>query len=378
MIKMKLSWIALEMLLTGCFLYFASSVALALAAAMILLPLLLLAANLYVRKKIHTAISADLNIRKGESGNITVRLENQTALPVLRVQCRVRVENQLNREVQVFSVGTWLPPKGRQQISMETGSRYCGRLKITLEKVSLFDCFGLLGIPCGSQTAAYMTVQPETFETDITLLPNTGTNDESDVYSQEKAGSDLTEVFQIREYVPGDHPRQVHWKLSNKLDRLIVRDPGLPIIRNVLIFWERAGESGDPGMIDAQAEIVVSLCRSLLEHSIRFTIGWNDTDRNLCILHEIQNMDELVGIVPRLLRATGAKDAVSGPELLLQEGSHALCGHMVYLAETADADAEALCDYGHVTMILGNETMVPGSVVFDAEHYREQLSHLAL
>ncbi|MBR3786419.1 MAG: DUF58 domain-containing protein [Firmicutes bacterium] len=378
MIKMKLSWLALEILFTGCFLYFGSSTALALAAAMVLIPLVLLLANLCVRGKIHTAISADLNIRKGDSGNITISLENRAALPVLRMQCRVRVENQLNREVQVFAAGTWLMPKGKQQLILQTGSRYCGRLKITLEKVNLFDCFGLLGIPCGRQTAAYMTVQPETFETDITLLPNTGTNEESDIYSQEKPGSDLTEVFQIREYVPGDHPKQVHWKLSNKLDRLIVRDPGLPIIRNVLVFWERGGESGDLELIDAQAEIVVSLCRSLLEHSIQFTIGWNDTDRNLCILHEIQNMDELVGIVPRLLRATGAKDAVSGPELLLQEGSHALCGHMVYLAEKAGAGAEALCDYGHVTMILGDETTMPGSVAFDAEHYREQLAHLAL
>lgn len=378
MTVMKLGWFALEVILVGFFLYFGSSIAFALAVGMALIPILLFGTNLYLRGKVVTAISAEPNVRKEASGQFTLVIENQGKLPVLRVYCKIKIENQLNRETQYFDIHTWLLPKGRQRIPLETGSAYCGRLKISVEKVKLYDCFCLCGIPAKGKGSAYMTVQPDTFESRLTLLANVATQDESDIYSQEKTGSDLTEVFQIREYVPGDHPRQVHWKLSNKFDRLIVRDPGLPIIRNVLVFWERAGESGNPELIDAQAEIVVSICRSLLEHSIQFTVGWNDTDRNLCVLHEIQNMDELVGIVPRLMRATGAKEAVSGPELLLQEGTHALCGHMVYLAESAGKGIEALRDYGHVTMLLGGENPVPGAITFDAVHYKEQLSHLSL
>ena len=73
------------------------------------------------------------------------------------------------------------------------------------------------------------------------LIPNPDSQEDSDSYSQERPGADLTETFQIREYVPGDSMRQIHWKLSGKFDRLIVRDPALPITRNVLVFWERTG-----------------------------------------------------------------------------------------------------------------------------------------
>lgn len=378
MIATRISWCVLEAVLLGFFLYFGSSAAFALAMAMILIPLLTLPISIYLRNKIKVSIEADPNLRKGAAGEFTVLLENATPFPVLRMQCSIRAENQLNRETELYSVKTWLAPKGKQELTIHSGSVYCGRIKISAAKVSMYDCFGLIGIPCKVEAAAYMTVQPDTFEMEVTMLPDSGIMDESDVYSESRPGNDLTETYQIREYVPGDSMRQVHWKLSNKFDRLIVRDPSLPVIQNVLVFWERTGESGDLESIDAQAEIIISLCKSLLDNSIQFTVGWNDTDRNLCVLHEISDTDELVGIVPRLMRATGAGEGVSGAELLLQTEEHAMCSHMVYLAENPGAGAGELQRHGHVTMLTGEDSPVAGKHTFDKENYKEQLSHIEL
>lgn len=378
MITMKLCWLVLEGILCGYFLYFGSSAAFALALLMILIPIASLPVNLYIRTRLTMTVTAQPNLKKGDAGEFTLILKNPTLFPVLRLQLKIRTENQLNREVQILCLQTWLPPKKEQTLALQAGSDYCGRLKISMVRVYAYDCFGLCPIPCRLDASAYMTVQPDTYEPAVTLIPNAGSNDESDVYSQERPGNDLTETYQIREYVPGDSPRQVHWKLSNKFDRLIVRDPALPIIRNVLVFWERTGESDEREVIDAQAEIIVSLCKALLDQSIQFTIGWNDTDRNLCILHEIRDMEELVGIIPRLMRATGRKDGVSGAELLLQTGGHALCGHMVYLAQEPQQGAGELCRYGHVTMLLGGETSLAGARMFDPVNYKEQLSQIDL
>lgn len=378
MIAMKLGWLMLEILCSGCFLYFGSSAALALGAVLVIVPLLSLPVNLYLMRKVKVKVSVEPNLRKGSCGNFTVVLENTTVFPVLRVQCILDVENQLNRQKQRFGQQTWLPAKGRQSFTLQAGSQYCGRVKINVSKVLLYDGFGLIGVRSKAEGRAYMTVQPETFEPEITMIPNVGNHDDSDVYSETKAGQDLSETFQIREYVPGDSPRQIHWKLSNKFDRLIVREPGLPIIQNVLVYWERSGESGDLDILDAQAEIIVSLCKRLLDASIQFTVGWNDTDRNLCVLHEIRDTDELVGMIPRLMRATGCGEGVSGAELLLQTGEHALCGHMVYLAENPARGAMELSRYGHVTMLLGGDTPADGARRFDAQHYKEQLTFIEI
>lgn len=374
----KLCWLGLQGILLVFFLGFGSSIALGLAMLLLILPLGSLPVNLYVRKKLQVSFSADTNLRKGTTGELCIQLVNPTRFPVMRLHGKVLTENQLNRQKQKLSVTTWLPAKKKQCVTLGIGSGYSGRLRIAIPSVMLYDCFGLIGIRCKTNAVYHVTVQPNTFAIQLTLHQMSNSLQESDIYSQERPGPDLTETFQIREYVPGDSMRQVHWKLSNKLDKMIVRDSALPVVQNVLVFWERTGESGDAACIDAQAEVIVSLCRALLEQSIQFTVGWNDTDRNLCVLHEIRSTDELVGIIPRLLRATGAKEGVSGVELLLQTGAYALCAHMVYMAETPQQGIVELERYGYVTKLLCDATSAEGAIVFTTNDYVQQVSQIDL
>ena len=378
MIAIKIGWLALEAVCLGMFLCFGSSAALALVILLVLIPLCSFPVNLHIRKNLHVSVDGVPNIRKGAGSHFTVMLENPTVFPLLRLRCRIQAENQLNREKHTLGAATWIPPKKQQRLALYTGSDYCGRVRVSVQQVVLYDCFGLIGLRCKCDAVTHMTVQPDTFALDLTLVPNPNRVEDSDAYSQDRPGTDLTETYQIREYVPGDSPRQIHWKLSSKFDKLIVRDPALPLTRNVLVFWERTGDSGDPEMIDAQAETVVSLCRSLLEQSIRFTIGWNDTDRNLCVLHEIRDMDELVGIIPRLMRAAGRPEGISGAGLLLQTGGAALCAHMIYIAEKPDSEVMQMQTFGQVAILLCGKTPVAGGIRFDPEHYKEQLAQVKL
>ncbi len=378
MIAMKLGWLALEVLLLWCFAWFGSGVALALALLLILLPLCSIPISAYLRKKLEISIEAAVSQRKGDEGSITIKLQNPTVFAALRVRCDVVVQNQLNRETKKQRLVTWAAPKKVQKCSLRVGSEYCGRLRVWVPQVVLYDCFGIFGIRCKCTAVAHTAVQPETFEPNVVLVPNPSAADDSESYSQERPGSDLTETFQLREYVPGDSPRQIHWKLTNKFDKLIVRDPGLPISKNVLVFWERTGETRNPGLIDAQAEVVISLCRSLVDMGIQFTVGWNDTDRNLCITHRIREMDEFVGIIPRLLRATGAETGMSGAGLLMQTRPDALCAHMIYIAETPQSEVVDMQRYGHVTMLLCGETVLDGAVCFGENDYVSQLTEIEI
>lgn len=376
MIAMKLGWAVLEGICVWLILYYGSSGALALGAMLLILPLGSLPVHLRLRKRLRVRVEAPAVARKGDEGSVTVWLENPTLLPTLRIRCRVIVRNQLNGESCTQHVMTWAFPKGQRRASLRLGSEYCGRIRISVEQVKLYDCFGLIGVPCGCTGEAHMTVQPDTFPIRVNLIPNPDSQEDSDSYSQERPGADLTETFQIREYVPGDSIRQIHWKLSGKFDRLIVRDPALPITRNVLVFWERTGQSGNVRRIDAQAEAVVSLCRSLADGGVQFMLGWNDTEGNVCVLHEICAMEDLVGVIPSLLRAAGRSSGVGGASLLVQTRPDALCGHMVYIGEEPCADVLQMQRLGHVTALLCGESPLEGSIPFDVGRYREQLGEI--
>ena len=378
MIGMKISWFALEVLLLVLFAWFGSSTALALAVLLVVLPLGGLAVNGRICQKLHIRLEGTGNLRKNEQGTVWVILENRTVFPAFWVRCKILAQNQLNGETMTLQVTGMIPGKGVCNLPVELGSSCCGRIRLSLKQVAVYDCFALIGIRRKADSAVHITVQPDTFEMELSLLSNFYHADESDTSSPQRPGDDLTETYQIREYVPGDSPRQIHWKLSGKFDRLIVRDPAMPIIRNVLVFWERTGESGDKRRIDAQAEAVVSICRSLADQAIPFTVGWNDTDRNLCVIHEIQDMDTLVGIIPRLMRAQGKRDGVSGADLLLRTRPDALCTHMLYLAEQPQPEAEMLRQFGNVSMLLCGETVPADSIYFDSENYTQQLSHILM
>lgn len=377
MIPMKFGWMGLEILCLALFLYYGSVAALCLGLVMVAAPLIGLGKNWYIRKKLALHIEAVPTLRKGDPGTITVAVTNPTPFPVLRLHCHIGVENQLNGQKASYRLISWANSRRTTRQTLRLGSEYCGRIRVTVEKGKLYDCFGLFGLTVPWEAVTHMVVQPDTFPMSVTLLPKAGEIEESLLYSQERPGQDMTETYQLREYTPGDSPRQIHWKLSGKLERLIVRDPALPIEHNVLVFWERTGGSGDPERIDAQAEVVISLCRSLAEEGIPFTIGWNDTDRNLCILHDIRDMDTLIGVIPRLLRATGAGTGPNGAALLMQTGQ-ALPSHTIYIGEEPSQELMELRRFCHVAPILCGELQVEDSIGFAPGDYRQQLAQIEL
>jgi len=374
MFGLKLCWLLMTLGMTGLFLYTGSGFALSLAVCLAALVLCAIPVNLVVRNKLRVTMELPMNLRKGESGIALLLVENPTIFPVLRICCRICAENRLNGQQQELTVMTYALPRKASRIELQLGDIHCGRLHVTTRKIQLLDCFGLIPVSCSQAEGKSVTVQPHTFEQQIHILPNANHSDDSEVYAEDRPGSDLTETFQIREYAEGDSPRQIHWKLTGKFDRLIVRDPSLPVTRSVLVFWERTGDSGDADNIDAQAEAVVTICRTLLNQSVQFVVGWNETDTQHCVLQPIHDLEELIGLLPRLLRARGQKDGIGGAELLVQALGDQVYSHVIYVAETPQPAVLELQKLGHVTMLLCGET--GEGITFDPVHYEEQLAEL--
>ena len=91
MMVMKLSWLMLEGLFVWCFGYYGSSVALALAALMVLIPVCSVFVNLYLKKKLRIHIEAPMIQRKGDPGRILVTIQNPTVFSALRIRLDLEV-----------------------------------------------------------------------------------------------------------------------------------------------------------------------------------------------------------------------------------------------------------------------------------------------
>lgn len=63
-----------------------------------------------------------------------------------------------------------------------------------------------------------------------------------------KPGGGYAEVHELRGYRPGDSLREVHWKLTAKVDHPIVREPQTPNRGPVILTLDLPG---DPGALDS-------------------------------------------------------------------------------------------------------------------------------
>ena len=63
---------------------------------------------------------------------------------------------------------------------------------------------------------------------------------------QAKKGGGFSEFHENREYRPGDSVRDIHWKLSGKTDKLIVRQAMEPVQRRLVLAVETCGSTSEP------------------------------------------------------------------------------------------------------------------------------------
>lgn len=145
--------------------------------------------------------------------------------------------------------------------------------------------------------------------------------------------------------------------------------------RSVLLFWERAQKAVPEGT-DAQADVVVTFCRSLLEAGVQFTIAWNDATEQRCVSQQIRSMDELIGLLPRLLSAR-EDEGLSGAELFLRSSGEAVLSHILYITGRVPEQAYLLGQFGRLT-VLSCGASGDGAICFDCEHYAEQLAELEI
>lgn len=376
MILSKIAWLLLTALLWLISLLTADTPVFACACCMLLLPPVLLTVDLAAAKRVKLAVSLPVNIRKGQEATAYITVENPTRFPLCRVLCRVRLENQLNGETRLCHVSCGVLPGRTRTVQLTFSSVYCGRIRAEVEQVRLYDCFGLLGVPVQAGAHGACVVQPELFPQDLTILPAEARSEEAEDYSQERPGYDLSETFQIREYVPGDSQRQIHWKLSRKLDRLIVRDPSLPITRSAAVFWERTEECPTAKKTDAQAEVLVSLCHELLTQSIQFTVCWNENGGQ-CVLQTIRDMDDLIGLLPRLFTAR-AVQGESGAALLLQSVQTGSFSHLICVTDRIYPQTRELSALGRLTVLTCGGEAPENGVCFDENDYARQLAELTV
>lgn len=272
------------------------------------------AATFFASRKISfsVAIKESGTKHQGVKGELSV--QNDGYLPLVQLRCLLNIHNLLTGESYdqpaVFSV----KPKDKRKFTFTINSRHCGHLRISFKKVTAVDYFGIARYTVNFSKSYDAIVSPEGFEINVIPSAEYYNPEESDEYIPNKAGSDVSEVHQIREYRPGDSLRQIHWKLTAKNDALTVKEAAEPLKYSMLLFLDLSCPEGvkkSPACFDALAETAVSLSQGLLDAGIAHMLVWRqsngETDSKT-----VKDAEDIAEILPEML--AGQEEQLSEKE----------------------------------------------------------------
>lgn len=242
-------------------------------------------------------------ITKSEAALINFTLNNSSFFPVsgavLYLTCRNNLTGKENDIKMFCAIGN----KNATRISFAVSDMNAGRISIILNKIKACDFLGLFSLSKNINNEKSGLIYPEIYEVKIDMQHQTEINGDGEHYSQIKKGQDVNDIFALREYIPGDEIRKIHWKLSAKQSKFIVRDFGLSLNYPILLLLEifnNKNENSDKAL-DACVKTLVSISQSLIEKGICHNIAWYDSASERLVVKEIESLDALEVYLPELL-----------------------------------------------------------------------------
>lgn len=179
-------------------------------------------------------------------------------LPAPVFRCRIRVTRMTTGESWLLKQGQNLP------------AEHCGQLVCRPEKARVYDYLGLFRLKIQKKQAVSVIVRPEP----VPMQAPPELERYAATARRPKAGGGFSENHELRLYRPGDNLNQVHWKLSAKMGKYIVREAMEPEKGRVLLEMELRGT---PEELDRKFGKLLWLSGHLLQkgmgHELRALTG---------------------------------------------------------------------------------------------------------
>lgn len=277
-------------------------------------------------KRLHMTLHASLSAQKGEAQEVCLQAENDGALTCAVVSARVECRNLLTDERTEQSLRFSLAGRQKRSLPVPFAPARCGKLAISIAELRLYDLLGLYGrkLPC--EERCFSLVLPELYPVQVQLGRNYAVELDSNEYSMRRPGDDPSETFALREYVPGDQVRNIHWKLTEKTGEVIVRQLGLPVNRSLLLLMDNSAPFGCTAADrEALGEMTASVSAALCSVGFAHQVAWYDRTLGSIATVGVESEDTLTRALAELLAAQIVPD-----EKTALEHYHACCGAPAY------------------------------------------------
>ena len=192
---------------------------------------------------------------------------------------------------------------GKESFAVTIMTELCGETRLCCTEVRVQDSLQLFQFRCTHFTEVRTVLYPQPAELELRLSRDTVGAADVEGMMQNRQGNDPSEIFDIREYVPGDDIRSIHWKLSCKTDTLIVRQASDPSHYDVVLLpdigFNHSNLCPTNEELNSAVAVTIALGEQLLQQGTAFCMAI--PTRKGLHLQEIRSLRELHNFVPQWL-----------------------------------------------------------------------------
>ncbi|MEE5993011.1 MAG: DUF58 domain-containing protein [Oscillospiraceae bacterium] len=248
---------------------------------------------------------------------VTMVLESKCPLFFSRGEARIRITHKFAPKPEIIKLKFPVHPRNTTRLTFYVQADYCGAVQVKLDKVKVYDLFRLFHTNIRSQhrkDTILILPKPVTIPMDESAPPIEQM--ESNRYA-DRAGDDPSELYAVREYMAGDPVSRMHWKLSSRLDKLMLKEFGFPIEKFALILIEYY--PNEKAFQDAQAflTLVYSIAFQMIRMEHPCMLAWYDGNQGEMLQYQPDSEQALVEVFRNLYRSM---KTMTGDSSAIREG----------------------------------------------------------
>lgn len=386
--KRRLLWLIWVLGAAALYIFVNNPGTLAILIASALTPVAAMLLTGIAAKRISVKLTLPERCEANQPAQCALIAEHRGRTPLAHVACRLCCHNQLTDARTETLLPFSVLPQKNQTMLFSLESACCGSIRLEAAEIRISDPFGLieLSLPCSAGQTTL--VLPDQFPTQTELVEQAAALLDSDQYSPTEPGGDPSETFGIREYVPGDSIKSIHWKLSEKAGRTMVRQLGLPVVSQTLLLLEssfpEACEAPAPQTIHALLSAFVSISHALAAQGLEHAAGWQDMATGSYESILIRNDADLDAALERVLSNPIKPAVTSVARCFLNANGRCAYTHVVVISACQEPELDALYSGNRISLLLcapaeagihpNGITVIP----FSETTYRHDLSRLEL
>ena len=252
---------------------------------------------------------------------------------------------------------------------------HAGRYELSVDSIMIYDPLRIFRKRINVHTRHGFTLKPKHFDMILDLGSSSSAILESDKYSRIRHGNDPGEVRSIREYVPGDPVKNIHWKLSEKMDKLLVKELSLPVTDDLLAVLGICDQSASYESMDACAAVFASLLAAALKDGHSISACWIDPEKGGAIIRKLSTEQQAEQMAEEYL----ACPAAGMQDMLLTFLADSRYAHIVIVGSDVPDGISALAYGSMITALVCGQARRGGAdgiavIGFDETGFEKTLS----